>query len=56
MLYLLMRSYSFAKVPQEVVGVAEVTVGSPLSGAVSELLHDTQICPVNTNTVKHCCT
>lgn len=41
-----MRSYGFAKVSQEVVGVAEVTVGSPLSGAVSELLHYTQIRPV----------
>lgn len=55
MLNLLMRSYGFAKVSQEVVGVAEVTVGSALSGAVSELLHDTQICPVNTNMVKGCC-
>lgn len=52
MLYLLMRSYGFAKVSQEVVGVAEVTVGSPLSGAVSELLHYAQISPVNTKTVK----
>lgn len=56
MLYLLVRSYSFAKVSQEVVGVAEVTVGSPLSSAVSQLLHDTQVCPVNTDMVKGCCT
>lgn len=56
MLHLLMGSHGFAKVSQEVVGVAEVTVGSPLSGAVSELLHYTQICPVNTKTVKRCCT
>lgn len=39
MLNLLMRSYCFAKVSQQVVGVAEVPVGPPLSGAVSQLLH-----------------
>lgn len=50
MLNLLMRSHGFAEVSQEVVGVAEVTVGSPLSGAVSQLLHNTQICPANTQT------
>lgn len=54
MLDLLMRRYGFAKVSQEVVRVAEVTVGSPLSGAVSQLLHYTQICPVNTNMVTRC--
>lgn len=46
--YLLVRSHGFAEVSQEVVCVAEVTVGSPLSGAVSQLLHDTQICPADT--------
>lgn len=47
--YLLVRSHGFAEVSQEVVCVAEVTVGSPLSGAVPQLLHDTQICPADTN-------
>lgn len=55
MLHLLMGSHGSAKVSQEVVGVAEVTVGSSLSGAVSELLHYTQIGPANTKTVKRCC-
>lgn len=35
--------------------VAEVAAGATLSGAVSELLHYTQICPASTDRVKRCC-
>lgn len=43
--HLLVRSHGFAKVSQQVVRVAEVSVGPPLSGTVAELLHYTQIRP-----------
>lgn len=45
--HLLVRSYSFAKVSQQVVCVAEVAIGSTLSGAIPELLHYCQVCPEN---------
>lgn len=49
--HLLVRSYSPAKVSQQVVCVAEVPVGSTLSGAISELLHYRQVRPEITVTV-----
>lgn len=42
---LLVRGHGFAKVSQQVVGVAQVAVGPTLSGAVAELLHDGQVRP-----------
>lgn len=42
---LLVRRHGFAKVSQQVVGVAQVAVGPTLSGAVAELLHDGQVRP-----------
>lgn len=37
--HLLVRSYSFAKVSQQVVCVAEVAAGSTLSSTIPKLLH-----------------
>lgn len=42
---LLVRRHGFAKVSQQVVGVAQVAVGPTLSGAIAELLHDGQVRP-----------
>lgn len=42
---LLVRSHGFAKVSQQVVGVAQVAVRPTLSGAIAELLHDGQVRP-----------
>lgn len=43
--HLIVRSHGFAKVSQQVVGVAQVAVGPTLSGAIAELLHDGQVRP-----------
>ena len=40
-----MGGHSIVKVPQEVLCVAKVTVGSSLGGSVPMLLHDGQVCP-----------
>lgn len=43
--HLLVRSYSFLEVSQQIVCVAQVAVGSTLSSTISELLHYGQVCP-----------
>lgn len=43
--HLVVRSYSFVEVSQQVVCVAQVAVGSTLSSAISKLLHYGQVCP-----------
>lgn len=43
--HLLMRSYSFLEVSQQVVCVPQVAVGPTLSSTISELLHYGQVCP-----------
>lgn len=41
---------SFDKVSQQVVGVAQVPVGPPLSSSVSEFFHQTQVHPTDKST------
>lgn len=40
-----MRRHSVAKVPQQVVSVAQVAVRSTLGGPITKLLHEHQVCP-----------
>lgn len=50
--HLFMRSYSFAKVSQQVVCVAKVAISSTLSSSISKLLHYRQVCPDNAYAIK----
>lgn len=45
--HLTMKLDCFQKVSQEIVGVSQVPVGSPLSSAIPEFFHQTQVHPTD---------
>lgn len=48
--YLTVELYSLHKVTQQVVGVAQVPVGPPLSSSVAKLFDQTQVHPTHPGT------
>lgn len=48
--YLAVELDSFDKVPQQIVGVAQVPVGPPLSSSVPDLFDQTQVHPKDEGT------
>lgn len=50
--HLTMKLDRFQKVSQEIVGVSQVPIGSPLSGAIPEFFDQTQVHPIDTSKMK----